>query len=141
MVLFDPLYASFGPLASNALVVSEGAASQSFGHLCICSALALALNHPCCAFCPPPQHLPDSTRLRGDINVLLLGDPSTAKSQFLKFIEKVNHWLRLLYYANAHPVAIPCTAWLYTTLHPTPHFVCTSGISLHNQGQVGVGKI
>ena len=35
------------------------------------------------------KYLPDNSRLRGDINILLLGDPSTAKSQFLKFVEKV----------------------------------------------------
>jgi DNA replication licensing factor MCM5 len=34
--------------------------------------------------------LPDGMRLRGDINILLLGDPGTAKSQMLKFVEKVS---------------------------------------------------
>lgn len=36
------------------------------------------------------KRLPDGLTRRGDINVLLLGDPGTAKSQLLKFVEKVS---------------------------------------------------
>ncbi|KFY15434.1 hypothetical protein V492_01987 [Pseudogymnoascus sp. VKM F-4246] len=43
----------------------------------------------CLLFGGSKKILPDGMKLRGDINVLLLGDPGTAKSQFLKFVEKV----------------------------------------------------
>lgn len=43
----------------------------------------------CLLFSGSRKELPDGMKLRGDINVLLLGDPSTAKSQFLKFATRV----------------------------------------------------
>lgn len=43
----------------------------------------------CLLFGGARKRMPDGLTRRGDINVLLLGDPGTAKSQLLKFVEKV----------------------------------------------------
>jgi len=42
----------------------------------------------CLLFGGSRKRMPDGLTRRGDINVLLLGDPGTAKSQLLKFVER-----------------------------------------------------
>merc|ERR1739846_42852 len=54
-----------------------------FGHEDIKRGLALAL------FGGQAKDKSDKHKVRGDINVLMCGDPGTAKSQFLKYVEKV----------------------------------------------------
>ena len=43
----------------------------------------------CLLFGGSRKRMPDGLCRRGDINVLMLGDPGTAKSQLLKFVENV----------------------------------------------------
>ena len=47
-------------------------------------------------------------RIRGDMNVLLLGDPGTSKSQFLKSIQKV--FARCVYTTGKGATAVGLTA-------------------------------
>ncbi|KAL6043027.1 minichromosome maintenance protein 5 [Balamuthia mandrillaris] len=76
----------FRQLAKNKSIyefIWKSIAPAIFGHTDIKKAIA------CLLFGGSRKQLPDGMKLRGDINVLLLGDPGTAKSQFLKFVQKV----------------------------------------------------
>lgn len=65
--------------------IVKSIAPSIYGHEDIKTALALSL------FGGVPKDINRKHRIRGDINVLLLGDPGTAKSQFLKYVEKTAH--------------------------------------------------
>ncbi len=58
-------------------------APSIYGHDSVKRAIALAL------FGGEPKDPGHKHKIRGDINVLLCGDPGTAKSQFLKYVEKI----------------------------------------------------
>lgn len=60
-------------------------APSIYGHKNIKTAVACAL------FGGVPKDINGKHSIRGDINVLLLGDPGTAKSQILKYVEKTAH--------------------------------------------------
>ncbi|KAE8203388.1 hypothetical protein A4X06_0g2214 [Tilletia controversa] len=62
--------------------IIKSIAPSIYGHEDIKTALALSL------FGGVPKDIGGKHRIRGDINILLLGDPGTAKSQFLKYVEK-----------------------------------------------------
>lgn len=62
--------------------IIQSIAPSIFGHEDIKTSIAL------CMFGGVQKDVNGKHRIRGDINVLLLGDPGTAKSQFLKYVEK-----------------------------------------------------
>lgn len=64
--------------------ISSSIAPSIYGNVDVKKAIA------CLLVGGSKKQLPDGMRLRGDINVLLLGDPGTAKSQLLKFVEKAS---------------------------------------------------
>ena len=75
-------------LSRDPLIVDKIIASMApsiYGHTDIKTAVALSL------FGGVSKEAQGKHKIRGDINVLLLGDPGTAKSQVLKYVEKTAH--------------------------------------------------
>ncbi|XP_048210755.1 DNA replication licensing factor MCM2 [Perognathus longimembris pacificus] len=83
-------------------------APSIYGHEDIKRGLALAL------FGGEPKNPGGKHKVRGDINMLLCGDPGTAKSQFLKYIEKVSS--RAIFTTGQGASAVGLTA--YVQRHP-----------------------
>uniref|UniRef100_A0A8C7SRV3 DNA replication licensing factor MCM2 n=1 Tax=Oncorhynchus mykiss TaxID=8022 RepID=A0A8C7SRV3_ONCMY len=79
-----------------------------YGHEDIKRGLALAL------FGGEPKNPGGKHKVRGDLNVLLCGDPGTAKSQFLKYVEKVAS--RAVFTTGQGASAVGLTA--YVQRHP-----------------------
>ncbi|KAG5275181.1 hypothetical protein AALO_G00144480 [Alosa alosa] len=79
-----------------------------YGHEDIKRGLALAL------FGGEPKNPGGKHKVRGDINILLCGDPGTAKSQFLKYVEKVAS--RAVFTTGQGASAVGLTA--YVQRHP-----------------------
>ncbi|KAI8832722.1 MCM2/3/5 family-domain-containing protein [Chytridium lagenaria] len=82
--------------------IIKSIAPSIYGHEEVKTALALAM------FGGVPKNPQGKHRLRGDINVLLLGDPGVAKSQFLKYVEKTSH--RAVYTTGQGASAVGLTA-------------------------------
>uniref|UniRef100_A0AAX7VDQ6 DNA replication licensing factor MCM2 n=1 Tax=Astatotilapia calliptera TaxID=8154 RepID=A0AAX7VDQ6_ASTCA len=83
-------------------------APSIYGHEDIKRALALSL------FGGEPKNPGGKHKVRGDINALLCGDPGTAKSQFLKYVEKVAS--RAVFTTGQGASAVGLTA--YVQRHP-----------------------
>jgi DNA replication licensing factor MCM2 len=80
-------------------------APSIYGHHYIKKALTLAM------FGGEAKDIGGKHRIRGDINILLLGDPGTAKSQFLKYVEQIYH--RCVYTTGKGASAVGLTAGVH----------------------------
>lgn len=76
-----------------------------YGHKFIKKAITLAM------FGGVPKDIGGKHKIRGDINCLLLGDPGTAKSQFLKYVEQV--FPRVVYTTGKGASAVGLTAGVH----------------------------
>lgn len=97
--------------------IAKSIAPSIFGAVDIKKAIA------CLLFGGSRKLMPDGLCRRGDINILMLGDPGTAKSQLLKFVEKVapiavytsgkgSSAAGLTASVSRDPVSVSCTSFL-----------------------------
>ena len=98
--------------------LSRSVAPSIYGSLDMKKAITLLL------FGGSRKRLPDGTTRRGDINLLMLGDPGTAKSQLLKFVEQ------------AAPIGV--SMWVIDSTGVSMWVVDSTGVSMWVVDIIGV---
>ena len=63
--------------------IAQSIAPSIFGITNVKRAIALQM------FSGIPKELPDGTRIRGDVHILMIGDPGIAKSQLIRYVTKL----------------------------------------------------
>ena len=86
-------------------LIFDSVAPSIYGHDFIKKGLCLAM------FGGVPKDIGGKHKIRGDINMLLLGDPGTAKSQFLKYVEQICP--RVVYTTGKGASAVGLTAGVH----------------------------
>lgn len=85
--------------------IIQSIAPSIYGHEFVKKSLALSM------FGGEAKDINGKHRIRGDINCLLLGDPGTAKSQFLKYTEQLYH--RVVFTTGKGASAVGLTAGVH----------------------------
>jgi len=108
-------------------------APSIYGHWNIKEAIALQL------FGGVPKILPDGTRIRGDIHVLLVGDPGTAKSQMLQYAARLAP--RGIYTSGKGSSAAGLTASVLRDKHTGEWYLEAGALVLADGGLAAIDEI
>ncbi|GAY25866.1 minichromosome maintenance protein MCM [Desulfurococcaceae archaeon AG1] len=119
------------PMITRKIIASI--APAIYGHWDVKEAIALLL------FGGVPKHRSDGTKIRGDVHVLIIGDPGTAKSQLLQFASKIAP--RGIYTTGKGSTAAGLTAAVVRDKNTGEYYLEAGAMVLGDMGVVCIDEI
>jgi DNA replicative helicase MCM subunit Mcm2 (Cdc46/Mcm family) len=86
-----------------------------------------------------PKIMPDGIKIRGDVNILLVGDPGTAKSQLLQYVSRIAP--RGVYTSGKGSTAAGLTATVVRDKNTNEFFLEAGALVLADKGLASIDEI